>query len=627
MIILTKNFQLNRIFIMFRDLKEEEIQHLIDMLKNGKIKISKKEIINKLKKILDSQQIFPLDQQRMMLLKLIHNYDITKKKAVIILDEHIRDIYPSTIALGVLAEDWPGMSNSILGLIHHRSRNVQFIKGFTVEFKKKIVGIVILAFNIYSKNELDVFKKEKKSLIKTIKEAAVGSVSKYILQDEEAVKSGIFNQILKRIKKIYTEDDIDQLINENGQVLKFVLSRTRKYLEERKTNDLADFILENFKCQKLVRSGNVNEIIKIKNFETTYEKLTGITFVCKGYVISIEDFLRTLDHIVPDHIIKHHKSFVSSDGLLVYRIEIVDKYGSQLTSLLTSSIEKSFNKIVIAAHNSRFSNIKSVGGFEHFARAIIPFLMDEIERTRITQVFLNVTNKTDFNIEIKAIIVRTFKNKGKILNLIPKIDKLPGVEISSFIPTKVYRDNFFVDLFKLKIDLSEFSSVRDIFDTLRETIKKEFGAIRDFDQGLRDINIFILTKLIDELKEIDKKIIMEIFFNFDEMFRIETNFEVMKEVVSMCYDLTFESKKRTGSPIFINSKKMKDTNKTIIIVSCFRDRSFLRTITSLFKEFNINFSKFYIDQRKYSTIIIDSNKDAELRSLIKELKEKIKGCI
>lgn len=599
----------------------------MDLLKNGKIKISRKEIRNKLKKILDSQQIFPLDKQRMMLLKLIHNYDITKKKEVIILDEYLRDEPPSTIALGVLAEDWPGMSNSILGLIHHRSRNIQFIKGFTVEFKKKTVGIVILAFNIYSKNELEIFNKNKKSLVKTIKEAAVGSVSKYILQDEEAVKSEIFSQILKRIKKIYTEDDINELTNESGQVLKFVLSRTRKYLEERKTKDLADFILENFKCQKLVRSGKVSEIIKIKNFETTYEKLTGITFVCKGYVISIEDFLRTLDHIVPDHIIKHHKSFVSSDGLLVYRIEIVDKYGSQLTSLLTTSIEKSFNKIFLAAHNSRFSNIKSVGGFEHFARAIIPFLMDEIERTKITQVFLNVTNKTDFNIEIRAILVRSLKNKGKILKLIPRIDKLTGVEISSFTPTKVYRDNFFVDLFKLKIDLSEFSSVRDIFDTLRETIKKEFGVIRDFDQGLRDINIFILNKLIDELKEIDKKIIMEIFFNFDEMFRIETNFEVMKEVVSMCYELTIESKKGTGSPRFINSKKIEGTNKTIIIISCFKGRSFLRTITSIFKEFNINFSKFYIDQRKYSTIILDSDKDAELKRLIKEMKKKIKGCV
>ncbi len=611
---------------MFRDLKEEEIQHLMKLLKSGKIKISKKEIRNKLKTILDSQQIFPLDQQRMMLLKLIHNYDITKKKEVIILNEYIRDELPYTIALGVLAEDWPGMSNSILGIIHHKSKNIQFIKGFTVEFKKKTVGIVILAFNIYSVNEMDVFRKTKKSLIKTIKEASIGSVSKHILQDEEAVKSAIFYQILKRIKKIYTYDDIDELINESGQVIKFVLSRTRKYLEERKINDLADFILENFKCQKLVRSGKVNEIIKIKNFETTYEKLTGITFVCKGYVISIEDFLRTLDHIVPDHIIKHHKSFFSIDGLLVYRIEIVDKYESQLTPLLTSSIEKSFNKIVLSAHNSRFSNIKSVGGFEHFARAIIPFLMDEIERTRITQVFLNVTNKTDFNIEIKAIIVRTLKNKGKILNLIPRIDKLTGVEILSFTPTKVYRDNFFVDLFKLKIDLSEFLSVRDIFDTLRETIKKEFGAIRDFDQGLRDINIFILTKLIDELKDIDKKIIMEIFFNFDELFRIETNFEVMKEVVRMCYDLSAESKRGNGSARFIDSKKIDGTNKTIIIISCFRDRSFLRTITSIFKEFNINFSKFYIDQRKYSTIIIDSNKDSLLDSLIEKLREKIKGC-
>ncbi|MCK5220265.1 MAG: hypothetical protein KAR14_01685, partial [Candidatus Aminicenantes bacterium] len=325
---------------MFRDLKEEEIQHLIELMKNGKIKISKKEIRTKLKRILDSQQIFPLDQQRLMLLKLIHNYDITKKKEVIILQEFIRDKFPATIAMGVLAEDWTGMSNSILGIIHHKSRNVQFIKGFTVKYDKNTVGIVIVAFNIYSKSELDIFHRDKKSLVKTIKEAAVGSVSKYILQDEEAVKSEIYIQVLKRIRKIYTDEDIVQLTNENGEVLKFFLSRTRKYLEERKIKDLADFILENFRCQKFVRSGKVNEIIRIKNFETTCEKLTGITFVCNDYSISIEDFLRILDYIVPDHIIKHHKSFVTSDGLLVYRIEIVDKYGSQLTSSLASSIEK-----------------------------------------------------------------------------------------------------------------------------------------------------------------------------------------------------------------------------------------------------------------------------------------------
>ena len=612
---------------MFRDLKEEEIQGLISLLKKSKIKISKKEIRTKLEKILNSQQIFPLDEQRMMLLKLIHNYDITNKKEVIVLEEYTRDVFPATIALGVLAEDWTGMSNSILGIIHQKSRNVQFVKGFTVEYGAKTVGIVILAFKIYSKRELNAFNREKKQLLKKIKEASVGSISKYILQDEETVKSVIFVQIIKRIKKIYSGNDIKDLVNEDGQVLKFVLSRTRKYLEERKINDLADFIIENFKCQKLVRAGSANEIIKIKNFETLYEKLTGITFVSKDYIISIEDFLRTLDYVVPDYIIKHHKSFVTSGGLLVYRIEIVDKYGSQLTSHLISNIEKSFNKIVMAAHNSKFSDIKSVGGFEHFARAIIPFLMDEIERTRITQVFLNVTNKTDFNLEIKAIIVRTMQNRGKILELIPKIDKLTGVEISSFVPTKIYRDSFFVDIFKLKIDLSEFSSVRDIFDTLRQTIKKEFGAIRDFDQGLRDINIFILSKLIDELNDIDKKIIREIFFNFDELFRIETNFEVMKEVIRMCYEFIGQLIDESESKKFINTKKIEDTNKTIIMISCLKERSLLKKITTSFKGFNINFSKFYIDHKKYSIIIIDSDKDEILNSRINELRESIKGCI
>ncbi len=611
---------------MLRELKEEDIDHLIKLLKKGKIKIPKKEIRNKLKKIVDSQQIFPLDYQRLMLLKLLHNYDVTKKKEVIIIEEYENNKYPATIALGVLAEDWPGMSNSILGIIHHESRNVLFVKGFTVKDRENTIGIVILAFNIRSKKEYKDFHRDKKSLIKSIKEASIGSESKYILQDEEAVKSEIFTNITKRIRKVYSGNDIEELLNENNEVLKFVLSRTRKYLEERKINDLADFIIENFKCQKFVRSGKSNEVIRIKNFETSYEELTGITYVCKEHVISIEDFLKTLDYIVPDFIIKHHKSFVTSDGLLVYRIEIVDKYGSQLTSSLVSSIVKSFNKIFLVAHNSKFSDIKSVGGFEHFARAIIPFLMDEIERTGIMQVFFNVTNKTDFNIEIKTILVRKSKKKDKILSLIPKIDKLKGVEIISFIPTKLYRDRFFVDLMKLRIDLSEFKTVRDIFNTLRNTIKKEFGSIRDFDQGLRDINIFILNKLIDELDGIQTKIIREIFFNFDEMFRIETNFELMKEVIKMCYERTIESNRGLESNIFFKSKKILGTKKTIVIISCSRDKSLLKLIVSVFNGIDINFSKFYIDQKKYFTIILNSDNEIELNKMVEALRKKIKGC-
>lgn len=612
---------------MLRDLKEEDIKELVGLLRKGNIKISVKEIRNKLKTIIDSQQVFPLEQQRILLLRLLNTSECTKKKEVIILEEYGEKKVPVTIILGVLAEDWPGMSNSILGIIHYMAGNVLFIKGFTVKYEKKTVGIVLLSFKIDSKAEYKSFLNERKSIIKRIKEASVGSMSKSILLDEETVKSDIYEQILKRIRKIYSEPDIKGLIDETGEALKFVLSRSREYLEERRIKDLADFIIENFKCQKYVRDGKANEVIKIKNFETDYEKLTGITFVCKELVISIEDFLKTLDYIVPDNIIKHHKSFVTRDGLLVYRIEIVDRRGSQLNPAIIRSIEDSLNKLVISSHNSRFASIKSVGGFEHFARAIIPFLMDELERTKMTQVFLNVTNKTDFYIEIKSIIIRDRNNHGKIYRLIPELDRIPGVELNSFIPTKIYREKYKVDIFKLNISLSEFTSVRDIFDKLKTVIKKEFGVIRDFDQGLRDIYISTLNKLLEELTDVDTDLIKEIFFNFDELYRIEINFDVIKEVVKMCSSLINETKITGKSSMFIKYKHHHDLKRTIVVVSCFRKRSLIKTFLSQLKEVNINFSKFYKDQKKYYILILDKENKILDESIIKNLMDKIKGCV
>ncbi|MEN8152731.1 MAG: hypothetical protein ABFR75_01800 [Acidobacteriota bacterium] len=611
---------------MLRDLKEEEIKEIVGLFRKDKYKISIKEIRNNLKKIVDSQNIFPLDQQRTLILRLLHTYESTKKKEVIILEEFGDKKAPVTIILGALAEDWPGMSNSVLGIIHHMAGNVLFVKGFTVELKKKAIGLVLLSFRIKSKVEYKNFLNERKSIIKKIKEASKGSLSKSILLDEEIVKSDIFEQIVKRIKKVYKNPDINELINEEGEALKFVLSRSREYLEERRIKDLAEFIIENYKCQKYVRDGNANEIIKIRNFETDYEKLTGITFVCTELMISIEDFLKTLDYLVPDNKIKHHKSFITRDGLLVYRIEIVDRFGSQLNPIIIRSIENSLKKLVISSHNSRFASIKTVGGFEHFARAIIPFLMDELERTKMTQVFLNVTNKTDFYIEIKSIIIRDSSNRGKIITLIPEIDRISGVDINSFIPTKIYREKYKVDIFKLNISLSEFDTVREIFDTLKTVIKKEFGEIRDFDQGLRDIYISTLTKLLKNLNDIDPDLIKEIFFNFDELYRIEINFDVIAEVIKMCSELIYKSKDNGNLAGFFKYKHHKELHRTIIVVSCFRKKSLIKIFLDHFKGINLNFSKFYRDQKKYYILILDNKNNIIDELSINNLKSKIKKC-
>ena len=51
---------------------------------------------------------------------------------------------PATFIFGVLAKDWAGMSNSILGIINQVCKNVLFIKAFTVKDKADRIGIVII---------------------------------------------------------------------------------------------------------------------------------------------------------------------------------------------------------------------------------------------------------------------------------------------------------------------------------------------------------------------------------------------------------------------------------------------------------------------------------------------------
>jgi hypothetical protein len=161
---------------MNKKFDKDEIRQVKKKLEEKYIKISQKDISEKLNRIAHSQQIFPLACQRALLIRLLLSYENTSKKEVIILDELDKASIPLTVTLGVLAEDWPGMSNSILGIVHHKERNVLFVKGLTVEYSKKKIGIVILAFNLYSAEEYQQYISEKKELISRIKEASIRKI-------------------------------------------------------------------------------------------------------------------------------------------------------------------------------------------------------------------------------------------------------------------------------------------------------------------------------------------------------------------------------------------------------------------------------------------------------------------
>lgn len=604
------------------NLKEDNIANLKRMLKEKNLKISTKDIKIKLEKIDNSQEIFTMEHQLSLLIQLLYGYEKSKKKEVIIMEELGHKKIPATIALGTAAEDWPGMSNAILGIVHHNERNVLFIKGFTVDYEDKKVAIVILCFQINSIEEYEKFGKEKKEMVAKIWEAAQGSSGKYQLLEDEAIKFDIYNNIVKRFMEMYSNYDLIRIIEESGEIQKFVSSRSREYLEEREIKDLANLIINNYIYQNMIRSGVSKEVIRIENFKTKKIELTGITFVCMEGWFSIEEFLITLNHIVPDHIIKHHKSFVTADGIMVYRIEIVDRYEKSLNSSLIKTVEKSMEKLVTIAHSKKLFKLKAIGGFEHYARAIIPFLTEELKKTKLIQVFIDAARKSEYSIDIKLIIVSFKSRKKRIHDLSSKVCLIPGVTITSAIPTRVHGE-IEINILRLRVNLSEFSSIKEVYSSIKKIIKKIYGDIRDFDEGFREIYINTLTRLLDKFETINPALIREIFFNIDELYRIEMSFHLMAELIKLCAKTVENSKKKLDAKIIFKYKNIEDEHRTIVVISYEMQKRLMSRLIKDLKDMALYFTKIEWNQRSYLIMVLSKDNEVLKEELIEKIKESV----
>ncbi len=603
--------------------RKTQLDDLKKILKSKNIKITDKNIYANLNQIIKSQEVFPLLHQRALLVQLLNIYENSKKKEVILMEELGNKGLPITVVVGALAEDWPGMSNSILGIVHHHSQNVLFIKGFTLECKDKTIGMVLLAFKLNSQLEYNDFLENKKAMMAKIKEASIGTRGKSLLLEDETVKFEIYTDVVKKIASSYDGEDLSKISGEDGEALKFISSRSRDYLEDRNISDLAKLIIDNYKFQTIIRTGYSEEIIKISNITTKYEKLTGITFACKERLISIDDFLKTLNYLVPAHIIKHHKSFVSNDGILVYRIEIVDRYGEPLKPQTIESIEKSLEKLIMTSASKKFNQYKTIGGFEHFARAVIPFLKTELKRTNLSQVYINADKRTDFSLDIKLFIVSYKAGPRRLYRLIGELEKVPGIEINSLIPPKIYSDQIEINILKLNINLTEFATIAEIFDALRSLTSKVYGKVRDFDQGFREIDIRILSELQDKLNSINSSLIRDIFFNFDELYRIEMPFNLLCEVIKLCSKSVDKAIKIAPNKVIFNHKTLRDIQRTICVVSLTQNKKILSQIIRDLKGVAIYFAKIEWNQRTYLLMIMNKDNKAVGRKIIKELSERI----
>jgi hypothetical protein len=453
-------------------------------------------------------------------------------------------------------------------------------------------------------------------MLKDLRVVATGSKAKTSLLAGEAKKREIYGHVIEKIKTIITtQQEREAILKDEGEALKFFASRSESYLEERKYSDLAQQIVMNYHFLQRVRKTGGRPQFRIKNIKTTREHLTGITIAAFERDISLNDWLEAIYLAVPDYTIKYNKEFVTPDGIVVYRIEMCDKKQKPYSKKKIQDIKRALMKAHIARRMERVQWMELMGGFEHYLRAIIPLLIKEYSLSRKPQVYINIAQMTTFLAKFKILVVTGTSSTGKTGNaytITEIMEKENGISIISAKPSKKYGD-VEVDIIDIGADLASFTNIEDIYRIIRRCIRNVIGDFRDFDEGMRKLEVTKLLSVKEKLKSYPENFVREFYYRLDDFYRIGADPEEIAEQIKLGIKglELFETKRE---PYLLITKEYSTIsgvktipNSTILVLVYSSRMKLLSHILELLREYEVTLSR--IERRNVTVVILRIQED------------------
>ncbi len=482
-----------------------------------------------------SQRFFPVKNQRELIVALLKKWDQLRgsgEDIVVLKASAPEGPFPKTQSYGILAYDWPGLADTCLGLFHERDWNVYFVKAFTLHHREANLGVILIGIFLTDEEQERKLNEDEKEIFKDIKYVASGSLSKQSLIAEEIKKLRIYGKIAEKIKELYSGPHLNEILND--EAVKFVSARSREYLEERRIEDLARIIINNrLLALKAIEEGKIQ--VSIFDLFTIRGTFTAVTVVGKREHVNLEEVLRILEHICPEHRVMFYKEFKTPEGLAVVHLEVVDDRLRPLNDALKRRLENFIRNMFYHYEVRRASKIESIGGFEHYARAIIPLLLREAENTGRPQVFLSPVKVTDFQIDYKVILV--FKGDEKLsFRLIEELQKIKGSEIRSAKKPKSIM-GWLLHIIDVRVSFEYFTSVEEIYHRLKEVIARVIGQFRDFDEGMRESDKRKFDLLKEKLEGIPIRILRKLYYNLEDFYRVSASEEELAKLLLMGWQI------------------------------------------------------------------------------------------
>jgi len=606
------------------------IEQLQNKLATEGYSISPQDVSEYLQRFENSQHFMPLHEQQALIIKLIERWKLRGKEKILIISTEYQfsPELPSAINFGIISSDWPGLSDSCIGAIHLKGWNVHQVLGVTLPDFAGELGIILVSVVPTSQEKYLLLKEQQEQMIEDIQKASVGNITKVYLLAEEIKKLQIYSSVIDKIEELYLGEDLDRLIGMEGEAVKFFAARSREYVENRSTTDIAWQIITNHEVKKKVQRLRRHMQVDIRNFSTKTEgEFTGISIAGMPNQINLDDLLQTIEHVCPAYQMKHQKKYTTDGGITVFRFEIITQTGSALNEKQIDILKKGFKNIEVNRRRERQSWLETIGGFEHYARAIIPFLIKQNQNTGQTQVYLSVQQSSEKIIDFKILIVLTpqkIKTNSLMYQCINKLDAIPGFYISKVKPPSRSGESEVI-IVDLKVDLTINPEMEEVYVRVKKIIEESFGKFRDFDEGMRQMDLRNFNNVKNKLVEIGEASMREIYYSLEDFYRVTAPVEELATQIQLALQLQ-RMVKPTDPQIHILWKNLISENlapASIIVISLPSGRELLQKVLALFEAFEVVMSKQVKNERDILICRLSQNRqalpEAELDSLVQKL--------
>ncbi len=427
---------------------------------------------------------------------------------------------PAEVGLTVVAPDWAGLVEAVAGLIHSKGYNIMYLNAFV---KEQHYGVVHLRIRAESPEKLKTIKKDIEDVMFALERVASGSSSvKRVLQ------IGFFRmtsmlQISEALKKIVeSEEDYVEITKPGGELEKFILSRTDAYIRDRKPEDLAMQVYQNFRFIRKLRSQGHGLEVDIRNEKTAQGEQTCITVAGFERNISMDDVLDEIREYIPMFKIKYDKQFVTADGIIVIRVEITDRNDNPLGQDEIELLKNRLRDWLSKRRRQRFviSNLIELVG-----RVLVPTLLEETRRSGMAQFYMLpediAKDYADFMIVLVAPVQDVAEARTMYQKLIEKINTIKGISLRSNKEPKL--SNGFAIMFHwIRALTAEFKSEEEIYIRVKEAVSEIIGEFHDFDEGMRKMERKKLDEVVSELQQrrVDMAFVREFFYSMNGFERI-----------------------------------------------------------------------------------------------------------